>query len=123
MILYHYIMLMVLGGFVPSSVNAYFFLYILVFYKYYQIWWLVISEMTMVNLTAWSSAILRGLNVIIFFPYTSLLLERQKRSKIDYIFFYIYNCLVVNILFNQACLILSMSKFYFMVLLFVSATY
>jgi hypothetical protein len=83
---------MVLGGFVPSSVNAYFFLHILVFYKYFQIWWFVISEMT-----GESNSLEFGNperpecnNLLSIYELAS---GKTKEVKNRLYFLYIYNCL------------------------------
>jgi hypothetical protein len=83
---------MVLGGFVPSSVNAYFFLHILVFYKYFQIWWFVISEMT-----GESNSLEFGNperpecnNLLSIYELAS---GKTKEVKNGLYFSYIYNCL------------------------------
>lgn len=49
----------------------------------------------MTNLTVWNLTTLRGLNVTIFFPYTSLFQERQKRSEMLY---YVCVCVCIAIM-------------------------
>lgn len=83
-----------LGGFVCK---CFFFLHLLVCYKSFLN--LVFGKFsnylcTMANLTAWNLTIPRGLNVIIFFPYTSSFLERQKRLEMRISFSFIIKLLI-----------------------------